>query len=518
MRTEFLFPIHSHYSFTLIDSMGDTQSTLTGFSLPIMDNPDDQHPCFCINEDSLNLLYADSRVQGAINKAMNGTHVDILREECVESNWWTCHLRRRLFKRDNVFGESENQQLRSVRLRLLNRLFAEFEVIGFELFMGFKLLRKCPENYSSLVWKKCEPRPTVTQDHFLCIDLINSDRLAIVHSDRTVRRAVVEEVLKVTPGLVRSSCDLEEGMGIEIRFSTDLWNVKRVGGEGRFLLLRLFEALAENGWEFHTAGNFSEDETLVFRKSAQPVSKRAFVLISLEQHNLIRIVSHDPATNVFIYESIGSNWLKQGGVSQTTDPADTSMLLKLSGSPWRTHKFSTESMATKWMLSEVFERCWQRGWRVAGSFDKSDNAKSIYVLENCEALNTSVFAIALAGKWMLRVMHAPRLVIEKIKETIHKKWYKEVYLEQVDDSCWVINLGGNPWSKQVIPGLTLLLQIVVSLKKLGWHLFLSAKSSGIYTTGKAYDSSSQQRKKFHQAEIDTLWFHKKITGNNESKI
>ena len=54
-----------------------------------------------------------------------------------------------------------------------------------------------------------------------------------------------------------------------------------------------------------------------------------------------------------------------------------------------------------------------------------------------------------------------------LQDVIRAKWYKEVYKEEVLESCWVIALGGNPWSENVVPALGLLTHIIHNLDTKG---------------------------------------------------
>lgn len=111
------------------------------------------------------------------------------------------------------------------------------------------------------------------------------------------------------------------------------------------------------------------------------------------------------------------------------------------------------------------------------------------------------------AKGMIRACKAPLDVRHAIRSVIFNTWYKEVYTEFTKDLWWGMNLGGAPWSGRTVPSVALLLAIVDALKRLGWELFLTVRTSGLYPKGEYKDHNGETRK-FTQSDVDTLFFCK----------
>ena len=118
---------------------------------------------------------------------------------------------------------------------------------------------------------------------------------------------------------------------------------------------------------------------------------------------------------VMVKAALNTHW-KKGIMSEGME--NGTCVVRLNGSPWKLHRCDPQSIDTKWMLTLLMQDLMLNGWHLKFTFDKSDHGKSLFLFERGVMDAQPLLCIALVGSWIIRIVNAPRDIVDSIKVSV----------------------------------------------------------------------------------------------------
>ena len=324
-----------------------------------------------------------------------------------------------------------------------------------------------------------------SQFNFACIGVSSSDSLQLIDFPAGMNDFLKGVVERNWPQEIQKTKDI--GDTLEIKLHGNPW--MHYGGsaseniQSKTLIKALINELDMRQWVLYGSSNLrGNSDTLFFRYDPSVMadgSRLAGFVISLNKNDRLRCIDAPQDVTGCVKSMISQFWSR--GI-QGEKQKFNAYEFKLSGTPW----WADGEMAvdSRLLICKIFEGLWSIGWRpqIAIDLSRKENDKSVLTFQRAPPMSVPIFCLSLNWTDKIRVINAPKNVVDAIIGEIKRLWLFGVTRERPYGASFEVKLKENPWSYGMTGhdgahGRVLLLHLMKLLANMGWFLIISADVS-----------------------------------------
>ena len=276
---------------------------------------------------------------------------------------------------------------------------------------------------------------------------------------------------------------------------------------GRALILRIFEAMDREGKSFLTTCNFKgTSDSLYFTDNPHCDRRGRFAMISMNSTDYLRVLNLGTEEVGMIRSTIRSYWPR--GVQAEGAKAGY-YEFKLNGTPWWAD--GTDAVASRLMMSHLFEAMKAVGWEVHAALDVSRklNDKSVIVLRSCTPSQDKHMCISFNEANKVHILNSTEMV-RPLRDTL-AHWHAGIQKEQNYGGAHEFRMNRYPWSgsHDISCGVVLATDILRTMHRHGWKLLCGADTSAKTITERNHQNNTSTT---YSVDVDAWFFAKPDTN------
>ena len=410
-----------------------------------------------------------------------------------------------------LYGFSEESKAQAVRAKaLLLRILTDIYAHGYEAVQNTDLSREYA--FSTWIFQKMDPQSPRKTSGLLTVGISSYDALHLIGCSQGTN-IVVKAVQQGYAGGVQSE-GIFSGVCREMKLNGYPWGNGHYADlmAGRNLLLRIFEAMDREGKSILTTCNFKgTSDNLYFTDNPHCDRQGRFAMLSLNSTDCLRVLNLGTEEVGMIRSIIKSYWPR--GVQAEGAKAGY-YEFKLKGTPWWAD--GTDAVASRLLMSHLFEAMKAVGWEVHASLDVSRKLrdKSVIVLRSCTPSQDKHICISFNETDKIRILNSTEMV-GPLRATM-SKW--RVDREQDYGGSYEFTMRGNPWGGSADRpfGVVMATDILRTMHRHGWKLLCGADTSAKMMTRNANNymiaNANAHGYRSYSLDVDS-WYFAKLDSN-----
>ena len=405
--------------------------------------------------------------------------------------------------RITLSGFAEESKAQAVRAKaLLMHILTDIYAHGYEAVQNTDLARE--HDGSTWIFQKMQPQAPRKTSGLLTVGISSYDSLHLIGCSQGTN-IVVRAVQQGYAGGVQKD-QVVQGVCRDMKLNGNPWGNGTCSElmAGRNLLLRIFEAMDREGKSFLTTCNFKgTSDNLYFTDNPHCDRQGRFAMLSLNSTDCLRVLNLGTEEVGMIRSIIRSYWPR--GVQAEGAKAGY-YEFKLKGTPWWAD--GTDAVASRLLMSHLFEAMKAVGWEVHASLDVSRKLrdKSVIVLRSCTPSQDKHMCISFNEADKIRILNSTE-VVGPLRDTI-SQWHAGVQREQDYGGSYEFKMRGNPWGRyDRACAVVLATDILRTMHRHGWKLLCCAD-----TSAKTYTERSDNSSSTYPVDVDS-WYFAKLDSN-----
>lgn len=400
-------------------------------------------------------------------------------------------------------GITATPQFSTSGRRMMAQIFQNLNNSGWELKITSELSRET-DLTTLYFYRNPETVPRAIQTPLMCVALKSTDKLLLVNMPDTIKTLVKDIIVSGWKRGIQEEQIVENGH--EIQLYGNPW--KNFGEEtilGRFLLTKIFSALAQQHWHFHATVNMQgKGDSIFFRYDPEemPQSTQHF-MISFHDGDKLRLVNAPQQLNSVVQNAIASTWQK--GIQKEKEQFG-SWEFKMSGYPWWGR--GKDYVVSRYIVCKILEDLQGQGWSIAASIDayRATRDKTVLMFTPSKQTNPSpVMCMSFCEKDKIRLINAPEDIVSVCRDVLTTRWHKGASGgERMKSTCtaYEVRLNGNAWQGAGANSLHIrsaLCYVIIALEAKGWKFLVSADVCS------SYDEKDDED---YPEDVHSWWFIK----------
>ena len=337
-------------------------------------------------------------------------------------------------------------------------------------------LGRAKQHSDAWIFQKMPPQASRKTSGLLTVGISSYDSLHLIGCSQGTN-IVVKAVQQGYAGGVQSE-GIFGGVCREMKLNGYPWGNGHESElmAGRNLLLRIFEAMDREGKSFLTTCNFKgTSDSLYFTDNPHCDRQGRFAMLSLNSTDCLRVLNLGTEEVGMIRSIIKSYWPR--GVQAEGAKAGY-YEFKLKGTPW--YADGTDAVASRLLMSHLFEAMKAVGWEVHASLDVSRKLrdKSVIVLRSCTPSQDKHICISFNEADKIRILNSTEMV-GPLRDTI-SQWHAGIQWEMEYGGSYEFKMRGVPWSgiQDKSCAVVLATDILRTMHRHGWKLLCCVDMSG----------------------------------------